>query len=148
MRFSFRFLTLLLLGPLASFAPPAERAEAASAPLEESREESLRLRAALEPALPGGVGGGWMAAARVEILDAWQAPRLVHERRLTLADFDAEGGFALEIPHNAPAGARHRLTLRVLSAEGRTLWTAAAVWETEAQKIGVRDLGRLTLKRA
>ncbi len=144
MRSSFRFLTLLLLGPLASFAPPADRASAASS-LEEAREEALLLRGALEPALP--VGGGWTTSARVEALDGREAPRRLYERRLTAADFDAMGGFALQVPRPALTAARHRLTLSVRSGEGRALWTASASWEEGAEPASVRDLGRLALKR-
>ncbi|WP_018631631.1 hypothetical protein [Neomegalonema perideroedes] len=150
MRFSLRFLGLLLLGPFASFAP-LDRVSAAQTPLELREGEALRLRAAVDPAWLRGLESR-TALARIERLGgAEEAPRRVFERRLSVADFDAAGRFGLEVPRAALEGARHRLTLRLLSAEGRAIWTASALWEPGAltaslQDLPVQDLGPLTPK--
>ncbi len=156
MRFSLRFLSILLLGPLAAFMPPAEDVEAADERRAPVEGETLLVKADLA-AQPELWPEGAMAVIRVEAAAPSsraafmpEPPRSVFERRLSAAEFAAElaasGGLALEIPRAAlEPQARHRLSLHVVSAEGRALWAlGSALPQGTPQNL---DLGRLNFSR-
>lgn len=142
MGFPLRFLTVLLLGPFASFLPLTDRASANPAPLA-AREGLLILRAALDLEILGGMEG-LLATLRLE---SEEGARLLFERRLTAEAFDSSGAFTLAIPAALLQGLRARAHLRILSADGRLVWTASVAQGRLVEDQETQDLGRLTLRR-